>query len=274
VAARPTRRTFLAAGAGLAAFQAQAQSPAQGSFTPKPAAVWTAYYQRLSARLQDAGGGRFDRDSAHALLERSNAARQAAQAGPLTWHEELARTARAHAADLAQRVYVEHLSPERFDPTDRLNLVGRTTLGSTSENIAYHRGDQPGTPERLFAIWRRSPPHWTNLLRRKHTHAGFGVVRKGDRVYAVGLYARPDGALVEAVPFEVTRAETLAASVSGLADGLRPQAYDATSARARSFSLARLEAAPAGVYQLQVRLPVAPGEVEYLIGPLFAWRPS
>ena len=105
-------------------------------------------------------------------------------------------------------------------------------------------------------------------------HAGFGVVRKGDRVYAVGLYARPDGALVEAVPFEVTRAETLAASVSGLADGLRPQAYDATSARARSFSLARLEAAPAGVYQLQVRLPVAPGEVEYLIGPLFAWRPS
>ncbi|RAK50848.1 CAP domain-containing protein [Phenylobacterium deserti] len=271
--ARFSRRALLAAAAGLTAQPAWAQSPVS-SLTARPAATWSAYYTRLTARLADAGGGRFDAASARALLERSNAARAAAGAGSLIWHDELARTARAHAADLAQRVYVEHLSPERFDPTDRLNLIGRTTLGSTSENIAYHRGEQPGTPDRLFAIWRRSPPHWTNLLRRKHTHAGFAVVRKADRVYAVGLYARPDGVLAEAVPFEVGDAGLLAGPVSGLAVGLRPQVFDATRSGGRAFPLERIEEAPAGVYQLQVGLPLDARVVEYLIGPLFAWRPA
>ena len=62
------------------------------------------------------------------------------------------------SAEWAARAYVEHLSPEGFDPSHRFWLLGRTTIGSPSENIAYHRGAGPP----------RNDPHnpmWTGIRR-------------------------------------------------------------------------------------------------------------
>lgn len=262
----PTRRGLIAGAAGLllagAAFAGLAAPAADR---------WIAYQRRLAARLQDAAGGAFDEAAARALLAKSNQARAEAGVGKVVWHPELAATARAHVADMAQRDYFEHLSPEGFDPTDRLGLVGRTTLGSTSENIAYHRGSTPGTAEGLFDLWRKSPPHWMNLRRDKHTHAGFAVLRKGDRTYAAGLYARPDGALAEAVPFVVREPQAPARALAGLPSDWRASAFVAGQQSGRGYDLADLGSAPSGVYKLQIEKPTGPRSFLYLPGPVVYW---
>lgn len=261
----PSRRTAIAGGMALLA---GAAAPARPT-----AATWIGYEGRLRDRLKDAGGGRFDDEAARALMALTNAARRDAGTGPLAWHEDLARTARAHAADLAQRIYVEHVSPEGFDPTDRLGLVARRLLCTASENIAYRRGAGPHEAPDLMEQWRDSRPHWQNLLRDKHTHAGFGVARLRERTYAVGLYARPDGELATAVPFRPAGAGPILAAIQGLEEPYVGAWLDDQLRGGRRVPMAepRPDANP-GVYRLRIDRRVRDRTFESLFGPIFVWR--
>lgn len=262
-----SRRAVLA---GLAA------APAVPALAAPPAAIdkdaWLAYETRLRGRLADAGGGAFQPDQERELLTLTNAVRAAAGVGGCEWNDELSLTARAHAADLAQRGYVEHLSPEGFDPTHRVGLLARRMIGSASENIAYRRASMRPDASDLMGIWRKSPPHWTNLLRPSHAKIGFGSVVVGDRTYTVGLYARPDGELGSPLPFRLQGEAQLS------------QALDEASPRIESFALAdpldeaaqnsmsetavRRRLAP-GVYQLRPRRRIDERRYEVLWGPIF-----
>jgi len=208
---RLTRRGVAAAGLSLLATgRAWAEAATDAAPPASDARAWARYEARLRDRLGDAGGLRFDEGAEHAALEATNRHRRAVGAPAVAWHAELAAAARAHAADQAARDYVEHLAPEGFDPSHRFWLLGRTTIGSPSENIAYHRGP-PATAEALVGRWRTSAGHWRNLTRAGHTHAAYGVARGRDRVWLVGLYARPVASLAEPLPFrahgpEVSRA--------------------------------------------------------------------
>lgn len=219
----PSRRTLLGAGLALVAVPAWSEVAADLAPPASDAEAWTAYEARLRARAADAGGGRFDDQAGHAALAATNAVRAAAGAPAVQWHAELAATARAHAGDLAARTYVEHLSPEGFDPSHRFWLLGRTTIGSPSENIAYHRGEgPPASAADLLERWRGSPGHWRNLLRETHTHAAYGVVRAQDRVWMVGLYARPVASLPEPLPFRAEGPD-IARAVSAVPPDHRPR---------------------------------------------------
>lgn len=215
-----TRRATLGAGLILAAAPAAAQVATDAAPPASDAPAWIAYEARLRARLAD---GRFDAEGALAALDATNAVRKAAGALALEWHEELAVAARAHAADLAQRAYVEHLSPEGFDPSHRFWLLGRTTIGSPSENIAYHReAGPPASAAQLLHQWRRSPGHWRNLLRASHTHAAYGMVRGRDRAWLVGLYARPVATLPAPLPFHA-QGPDIARALRSVAPEHRPR---------------------------------------------------
>jgi hypothetical protein len=185
-----SRRTALAAGLAVFARPAVADDARDAAPTAADAAAWGGYEQRLHARLADAGGGRFDEPTARTVLDLTNKAR--ASPAPAPWPGTTNWRGRPGARRRpGQRAYVEHLTPEGFDPSHRLWLVGRTTIGSPSENIAYHRGGgAPATAASLMGLWRGHPDHWRNVLRPSHTHAAFGLVRRGDRSYLVGLYAR------------------------------------------------------------------------------------
>lgn len=261
-----SRRVLLAGLGGLAA------TPALAHLTPISEETWLGYEARLCGRADDAGGGRFQAATERELLALTNAARGAAGAASCGWNAELARVARAHAADLAGRGYVEHLSPEGFDPTHRVGLLARRMIGSASENIAYRRAGDPTTAAELMGIWRKSEPHWTNLLRPRHAQVGFGVVAKGERTYAVGLYARPDGALGAPLPFRLA------------GDGDLSSALRETSPQFDSYALAdpldeaaaraRLEGAaggplPPGIYQLRPRRRMDARRYQVLWGPIF-----
>lgn len=259
-----TRRGVLALGAASALVPGAALTDDLRSTAPpaSDAAAWSGYETRLRARLADGGGGAFDLVGARALLGLTNEARAASGASPVNWQDELAETARAHAADLAARAYVEHLSPEGFDPSHRFWLLGRTTIGSPSENIAYHRGDgAPAAPGQLLKIWRDSPGHWGNMLRPSHTHAGFGLVRTARRAWLVGLYAQPLAALPEPLPLRAS-ATDLERALRSLPGGLRPRVSIPQGSRPGPLS------GPSPVMQVTAIRRVDVGAFDIIGGPI------
>ena len=258
-----TRRGAIGAGVSLLATPAAADVATDAAPPASDARAWSAYEARLRERLGDAGGHRFDDPSAHAALDATNAARRAAGAEAVAWHEELAAAARAHAADLAQRGYVEHLSPEGFDPSHRFWLLGRTTIGSPSENIAYHRAAGPAaTSTQLLHRWKKSPGHWRNMLRASHTHAAYGVVRGRDRVWMVGLYTRPVATLPEPLPFHA-HGPDIARALRAVPAEHRPRLSVPQGSR-----LGRVEGTPP-VMQLTAIRRVDTGAFDVVGGPIF-----
>lgn len=246
---------YALAATALPARAAETRDAAPSASDPTP---WIAYEQRLRARLADAGGGRFDEAGAGDVLHATNAVRRAAGAGALAWRDDLALAARAHAADLAQRDYVEHLSPEGFDPSHRCWLLARRLVGSPTENIAFRRASTPPTPADVMRGWRGSPPHWLNLLDPRHTHAGFGFVRYRESVWAVGLYGHLLAELARPLPFRPETFADVEAALSGLPAGAR-------------VSLGRPQGAKGAprVMQISVQHPIGEGQVELIGGPIF-----
>ena len=260
------RRTLLAGMGSLAAMPAFAAPLAIG------AGYWLAYEARLRARLVDAGGGRFAGPEARQLWMLTNGARAANGAPACGWNDELALTARAHAADLADRDYVEHLTPEGFDPTHRIGVLARRMLGSASENIAYRHASAPSSAEELMALWRGSERHWLNLLAPTHAQVGFGVVTRGERTYAVGLYGHPDGELAAPLPFKVSGPADLSSVLEQASPHLESfsltNPLDVAASRAFGQDAIGSRLTP-GVYQLRPRQRLDERRYQILWGPIF-----
>ena len=252
---------MLAGGGAALAARARADTTTDSAPAATDIKAWTRYEARLRARLADAGGGRLEEAAGPAMLELTNRLRAEAGAPPLTWHDELAAAAHAHAGDLAQRGYVEHLSPEGFDPSHRFWLIGRSTIGSPSENLAYHRGP-PVRAGQMLERLRGSAGHWKNLLRESHTHAADAFVNRGDRYWLVGLYARPLVALAEPLPFQAPGPLIRRALIS-LPSEHRPRLSIPQGSR-----MGKVEGAPP-VMQITAVRPTGTGRFEVVGGPIF-----
>ena len=258
-----SRRAALAAGLSALALPAAADPLRDAAPPASDDAAWRAYEALLRARLSDAGGGRFDEAGAQQAFALTNAARRAAGAPAVEWHAELEAAARAHAGDLRRRSYVEHLAPEGFDPSHRFWLIGRTTIGSPSENIAFHRGHgPPATPAHLIDRLRRSPGHWANLLRGTHTHAACALVRDRTRAWLVSLYARPVAALPDPLPFRAEGPD-IARALRSLPADLRLRLAVPQGSR-----LGTVAGAPP-VMQLTAIRRSDPGRIDVIGGPIF-----
>ena len=104
-----------------------------------------------------------------AVLSLVNEARAAAGCGALTADPALAAVARAHSADMRDRDYFSHTSPEGLSPFDRAEQAG---IGySRAENIAYGQADAAAVME----AWLESPGHRANILDCDLTKLGVGV---------------------------------------------------------------------------------------------------
>ena len=255
------RRALLALGAAALAPRASADTATDSAPAATDVKAWTSYEARLRARLADVGGGRLDEAAGPALLELTNRVRAEAGAPPLSWHDELADAARAHAGDLAQRAYVEHLSPEGFDPSHRFWLLGRSTIGSPSENIAYHRGP-PIRAGQMLQRLKGSADHWKNLLRPSHTHAAYAFVARGDRYWLVGLYARPLVSLAEPLPFHA-QGPSIRRALTSLPSEHRPRLSIPQGSR-----MGKVEGTPP-VLQITAIRPSGTGRFDVVGGPIF-----
>lgn len=109
---------------------------------------------------------------------------------PLREDARLARAARRHARDMAERDYFAHESPEGTGPHARILRAGYERPRLTGENLA--RGEaEAGAPSAIVEGWMHSPGHRENILRRGFEEIGIGiVVDGGEAFYATTFGAR------------------------------------------------------------------------------------
>ena len=108
------------------------------------------------------------------LLLLTNMARANAGLPSLVWNATLAEAAKAHCADMAERGYFAHETPEGITPLDRLRL--RSVLCNTAaENIAAGQPD----PATVFTGLMESPHHRENILDPELKELGIAFARGG-----------------------------------------------------------------------------------------------
>ena len=107
------------------------------------------------------------------VVARTNAERIRAGCGALRFDSRLAAAARAHSADMVDRHYFEHESPDGRTPADRTAAAGYTDYGG--ENIAWGQG----SAAEVMSDWMGSPDHRRNILDCEFTTVGVGLDPRG-----------------------------------------------------------------------------------------------
>lgn len=206
---------------------------------------------------------------AAALHAAADAARAAHGVGPTAWDEGLARAARAHAAELAERRVLDHASPK----------PGRRTLGDrlarAGSPYAHHCENLARLPAGFDVVgatvdgWLASPPHRANLLAPAFDRVGFGTATDAfGATYVVQVLA--------AAPWTPTRAIAEATTVSGVRLALGLRAERATAAwlevagtgsavtLSAGFQRQDVEVAPPGPWAVRIGLP-GPGAGRFVV---------
>jgi len=140
--------------------------------------------------------GDLERFRQHALAL-VNEARSAEGLSKLSLGPALNEAAQAHAADMVDRDYYAHVSPDGRTPSDRFRAAGGSRWGLSGENIAKCTNcAQPPDIARLEAFqtgWMQSPGHRKNILNDGFDRFGFGISSGGNEIYAVQTFAGPGG---------------------------------------------------------------------------------
>lgn len=123
------------------------------------------------------------------LVNKLNDYRSVSDVGILVSDPRLARIARHHSYDMANREYVNHTSPDGVTFGDRLLNANYDCL-SSRENIAgrYWKAENTQTEEELAEAFLRgfihSPEHNTAMVNPDMTTVGIGIyVAKDGRAY-------------------------------------------------------------------------------------------
>jgi uncharacterized protein YkwD len=120
-------------------------------------------------------------------------------AKPLAIDPELAKIARARAADMAARHYLAHAAPDGSTSASLLMKQDAKWQGLLGENLAaQHYTKQSGVEVDAFAKafldeWLKSPPHRENMAYAPYDHAGVGAAVNGDTVYVALLFSTDMG---------------------------------------------------------------------------------
>jgi uncharacterized protein YkwD len=242
-----------------------------------PITRWQAYDNRLRAGLSDAAGGDFDAAFEATLLDLNNLIRDRQGLAPLSADRGLTLAARAHAADMAVTGVIDHATAEGFTAAGRVGLLARDLVGAPGENIAMRRNASGAVrPDQIMNQWRDSPGHRANLLARGFTHVGYGVLRQGPRVMAVGAYAEVAARLERPAPLRVRNADEIAATLSRATPAISQfsvsepggEVLTTTYVEGRSpgSSMALL---PSGAWQLRPHLSSGQHRYQVAWGPVF-----
>ncbi|QKZ05174.1 CAP domain-containing protein [Pseudomonas eucalypticola] len=107
-------------------------------------------------------------------------------APPLAWNATLAQVAQAHAQDMANRNYFDHLDHDGHTPGDRAELAGYNAQ-ALGENIAAGQD----SVAKVVAGWLASPGHCANLMNPQFRDLGaaYATDPKSDAgIYWTGMF--------------------------------------------------------------------------------------
>jgi uncharacterized protein YkwD len=108
---------------------------------------------------------------------------------------QLARIARARAADMASKNYLAHAAPDGSTSASLLMKADSKWQGLLGENLAaQHYTAASGVAVEVFAQrfldeWLKSPPHRDNMVFADYDHAGVGAAVNRDTVYVALLFS-------------------------------------------------------------------------------------
>ncbi|MFD1149369.1 CAP domain-containing protein [Saccharothrix hoggarensis] len=102
-----------------------------------------------------------------------NEARDLAGCGPLKVDDRVVAAARAHSADMAERDYFSHTTPEGVGFAQRMREAGYPSPGG--ENIA--KGQR--SADQVMRAWMNSDGHRRNILNCGFTTIGVGLDTRG-----------------------------------------------------------------------------------------------
>jgi len=143
--------------------------PAQPA--PAPAAAAVCAHTDL---LPDAGNLELIRA---ALVCLHNQVRAQSGLGALAENGALTAAGAAHSADMVQRGYFDHSSPEGGSFSDRILAARYAGAGdgwTVGENLAWGTGEL-STPAGLMRAWMNSEGHRENVLKGAYREIGFGL---------------------------------------------------------------------------------------------------
>lgn len=112
-----------------------------------------------------------------AVLCLHNQVRSSRGLSTLGTDSKLRRTAAGHSADMVDRSYFEHTTPDGVTMVDRIMRSGyvRPDRGwMIGENLEWGTG-QLATPRGAMQAWMDSADHRANILRRGYAELGVGV---------------------------------------------------------------------------------------------------
>jgi uncharacterized protein YkwD len=246
---------------------------AAGPALAAPTSAWLAYERRLRAGLANAPGGRFDEGFEATLLAQNNALRESRGLPALVLDPGLALAARAHAADMAVSGLIDHATPEGFMAAARVGLLARDLVGAAGENIAMRRNAAGAvSPDQIMGQWRASPGHRANLLAPGFTHVGYGVLRQGPRVLAVGAYAEVAARLRGPVPLRVGSTDEIALALSKATPVISQFSVSEPGGAVLTTSYVEgrpVTALPPGAWQLRPHLSSGQHRYQVAWGPVF-----
>lgn len=107
------------------------------------------------------------------MLQLVNAERAKAGRMPLVMNILLQKVGRAHGADMLERGYFSHYTPEGLSPFDRMNQAG-VVYQYAGENLAF----SPNVQLAMQGLMN-SPGHRENILSQNYKKVGIGVLDAG-----------------------------------------------------------------------------------------------
>jgi uncharacterized protein YkwD len=245
---------------------------APGPAKAAQSAPWLAYDRRLRAQLADSRGD-FDTEFEQDLHDLGDIFRRGRGLRELAVDPGLTLAARAHAADIARTGLFDHMTAEGFGPAARVGLLARDLVGAPAENIAERlNADGVVRPDQIMGQWKTSPGHRANLLAAGFTHVGYGALRRGREVIAVGAYAEVSARLAAPAPLRAASVQALAATLSAASP--RIDQFSVSEPGAEALVETYLEGPtpqvlPPGAWQLRPHLSTGERKYQVAWGPVF-----
>lgn len=262
------RRTLIAATASALVLPGLAPSPGEAAVSDP----WLAYDRRLRRQLAESRGD-FDPDFETDLHDLGDIFRRGRGLSELAPDPGLTLAARAHAADIARTGVFDHMTREGFGPAARVGLLARDLIGAPAENIAERlNADGAVRPDQIMGQWKTSPGHRANLLAPGFTHVGFGVLRQGREVIALGVYAEVSARLAAPAPLRVASVAAIAAVLSNAVPRIDQFSVSEPGAEALIETYVEAPGAqtlPPGAWQLRPHLSAGARKYQVAWGPVF-----
>ncbi|MGM0366841.1 MAG: CAP domain-containing protein [Actinomycetota bacterium] len=114
------------------------------------------------------------------VLALINQIRAANGLGALAPNQALTNIARSRSADMLNKNYFSHYSPEGTSVFDLLKANG-ISYRNAGENLAHSKPASAGSPQVFADAWMNSPTHKANILRDAYGQIGIGIAENNGR---------------------------------------------------------------------------------------------